>query len=255
LVAVNIDISDFVNKWQLTVAQQDLFVYTMLDQLSFRFAEEWRAKAGQELKQTRQEYQQSIYVEKIDNQNVVVGLKGFLPNAVEKGISAFDEKEGFLKSSKKKQKKSGGWYLTIPFRFATPTALAESSIFSQILPQQVYQVAKQVLTNNQVQLTVSQLPEQYQKLQVRPEVMDRLGNSYQPYQHQSPIFAGMKRSEGGSEASPHGEYVTFRRVSDLSDPDSWIHTGIEAYGLAEKTLQTFDIASIIADVKIKFTNN
>jgi hypothetical protein len=255
LVSVNIDISDFVNKWQLTIAQQDLFVYTVLDQLSFRFAEEWRAMAGQELKQTRQEYQQSIYVEKIDNQNVVVGLKGFLPNAVEQGLSAFDQKEGFERSAKKKQKKDGGWYLTIPFRFATPTALAESSIFSQILPQQVYQVAKQILINNQVQLTVSQLPGQYQQLKVRPEVMDRMGNSYDPYQHKSPIFAGLQRVEGGSEATSHGQYVSFRRVSDLSDPNAWIHTGIEAYNLADKALQNFDIASIIADVKVKFINN
>lgn len=254
MIPINIDISDFVNKWQLTVAQQDLFVYTMLDQISIRFAEEWRAKAGQELKQTRQEYQQSIYIEKIDNQNVIVGLKGFLPNAVEQGISGFDQKEGFERSAKKKWKKGGGWYLTIPFRFATPTALAESSIFSQILPQQVYQVAKQVLTNDRVQLNVSQLPGQYRNLQVRPEVIDRLGNTYQPYQHKSPIYAGMQRLEGGTDANPHGGYVTFRRVSDLSDPDAWIHTGIEAYNLAEKTLSSFNIASIVADVKIKFLN-
>lgn len=252
MIPISIDISDFVQKWQLTVAQQDLFVYTMLDQISLRFAEEWRARAGKELKQTRQEYQQSIYIEKIDNQNVLVGLKGFLPNAVEQGISAFDQKEGFRKSGKKREKKDGGWYLTIPFRFATPTALAESSVFSNVLPQKVYEVAKQALTNNRAQLTVSQLPEKFRELKVRPEVTDRVGQTYQPYQHKSPIYAGLQRLEGGTQENPHGQYVTFRRVSDLSDPDSWIHTGIEAYNLMEKTLGSFDLNAIVSDVKTKF---
>lgn len=254
VIPINIDVSDFVQKWQLTVEQTDLFVFTMLDQVSFRFADEWRSKAGQELKQTRQEYQKSIYIEKLDNYNVIVGLKGWLPNAVEQGISGFDQKEGFERSSKRKVKKDGGWYLTVPFRFATPTALAESSIFSKILPQKVYEVAKKVLTNDRVQLNVSQLPERYRELQVRPEVMDRFGTTYQPYQHRAPIYAGMQRNEGGTEENPHGSYMTFRRISDLSDPDAWIHTGIEAHNLVEKTLSNFDIGSIIADVKINFVD-
>lgn len=252
MVPVNIDISDFVSKWELTIAQQELFVYTVLDQVSLRFAEEWRARAGQDLKQSRQEYQQSIYIEKIDNQNILVGLKGFLPNAVEAGISPFDQKEGFAKSAKKKLKKDGGWYLTVPFRFATPTALAESSIFSQVMPGEVYKVAKEALTGNKSQLTVSQLPEKFRELKVRPEVLDRVGNTYQAYTHKSPIFAGMQRNEGGTENSSHGQYVSFRRVSDLSDPDAWIHTGIQAHDLLGKTLSSFDVGSIISDVKINF---
>jgi hypothetical protein len=31
----------------------------------------------------------------------------------------------------------------------------------------------------------------------------------------------------------HSSYTTFRRVSDLSDPNSWINTGIEARHLAD----------------------
>ena len=35
-------------------------------------------------------------------------------------------------------------------------------------------------------------------------------------------------------------FNTFRRVSDSSDPNSWINQGITAYKLAEKAMQNFD---------------
>lgn len=253
MTPVDIDISDFISQWKLSVEQADIFSLTLLDQISLRFANEWRAQASEMLGQTRQVYSDAIYIEKIDNYNVVVGLKGWLPNAVEQGISAFDQKSGFSRSNKKHPKKDGGWYLTIPFRFATPTAIAESSIFSQILPNKVYQVAKTELTNSKRQLTVSQLPKEFQNLGIRPEVSNK-GTTYQAYQHKSPIFAGMQRIE--SEGSQkHGQYVTFRRVSDLSDPNAWIHTGIQAYNLAGKTLSDFDIANVVANTKLNFIDS
>jgi len=250
-IPINIDFSDFVRQWQLSIQQTDLLAFTLLDQLSLRFADEWR-NAANVLKQSRQQYQSAIYIEKLDNYNVVVGLSGFLPNAVEQGLTAFDMKEGFEKSGKKKTKKNGGWYLTIPFRHATPTALAESSIFSTVLPQAVYQAAKRELTTSKATLPASKLPTQFQNLGTRALVIGFKGNTpnvtYQPYQHKTPIYAGLQRKDDGG----HGQYVTFRRVSDLSDSNSWIHTGIQAHNLAQKTLGGLDIENIVANVKVNF---
>ena len=54
---VKIDISDFVQQWQLTAEESDMFIYSVLDELGVRFADAWRNEAGKVLKQTKQQYQ------------------------------------------------------------------------------------------------------------------------------------------------------------------------------------------------------
>jgi hypothetical protein len=248
VIPISIDISDFVNKWNLSVQQADLLAYNILDEVSLNFAEEWRKVAGQELHQTKQEYQRSIYIEKPDKDSVIVGLKGFMPNAVERGIASFDEKTGFSKSTKRKVKKNGGWYLTIPFRFAVPGSVAESSIFSQILPGAVYKVALNTLKNAGDKLQAKQLPAQFQVKGVRPEIVSQAQDQiFAQYEHKSSPYEGMIKSQGG--------YMTFRRVSDTSDPNAWIHSGIQAYNLSEKALANLQIDRIISNIKNNFIEN
>lgn len=45
------------------------------------------------------------------------------------------------------------------------------------------------------------------------------------YTWKTGLFAGLYRRESGPEQ--RGEYMTFRRVSDNSDPSAWIHPGVE----------------------------
>lgn len=251
MVPIKIDISDFISEWNLTVEETDTLVSSILEEIGERFADSWRNKAGQELHQTKKEYQRGIYIERPDANSVVIGLKGWLPNAVEKGIEPFDMKsEGFSKSPKRKFKKGGGWYLTIPFRIGTPGIVAESSIFSTVMPASVHKVAKERLSSGrQKSLSVSDLPKEFQVKGVRPEVKNKItGQVFSEYQHKNPIFEGMQKSN----KEGHSHYTTFRRVSDLSDPNSWIHTGIIAHNLMEKTLNDFPITQIISNAKEKF---
>ena len=254
MIPVKIDISDFIAEWDLTVEETETFVNSVLDEIGDRFADCWRNKAGQELHQTKKEYQRSIYVERPDTNSVVIGLKGWLPNAVEKGLEPFDMKlEGFSKSSKRKFKKGGGWYLTVPFRIGTPGIVAESTIFSTTIPASVHKVAKEKLSSGKAKsLSVSDLPKEFQARGVRSEVKNKItGQTFSEYQHKSPIFEGMQKSN----KEGHSHYTTFRRVSDLSDPNSWIHTGIIAHNLMEKTLNDFPIAQIISNAKENFLKN
>lgn len=236
LVPINIDVSDFSGQWNLTSQEQDLFIANVLDEVSSRFAETWYNEAGKVLKQAKKEYQQAIYIEKLGEDTVLVGLRGWLPNAIEKGLEPFDIKEGFRASSKRKFKKNGGWYLTIPFRIGTPGIVGESSIFSTIMPNEVYKVALQELKGKGKTLSVDKFPKEFQVKGIRREVTNQItGKVFEQYQHKSSVFEGMKKSQ----KEGHGHYVTFRRVSDLSDENSWVHSGIIARNLMDKTLQSF----------------
>ncbi len=253
--SVSIDISDFVSTWSLTTQETELFVHSVLDEVGQRFYEYWYQEAGENLRQTKQEYQRGLYVEKPSEDSIIVGLIGWLPNAIEQGLQPFDMKEGFAQSDKKKPsyRKNGktGWYLTIPFRHGTPGIVAESGIFSDVMPAEVYKVAKNVIKQGRP-LMDTDLPIEFQVKGIRPEVVNNITNQvFQEYQHKSSIYQGMTRSE----KKYHGQYMTFRRVSDMSDPNSWIHKGFTSYNLMGKTLDKFPIDTIISNLKEDFLSN
>ncbi|MFA5634227.1 MAG: hypothetical protein WC973_03695 [Candidatus Dojkabacteria bacterium] len=254
MLPVSIDISDFVQTWSLSIQETELFVNNVLDEVGQRFYEHWYNEAGNSLKQTKREYQRGLYVEKPSPDSIIVGLVGWLPNAIEQGLQPYDMKEGFAKSSKRKlifRKNGVGWYLTIPFRHGTPGIVAESGIFSGIMPKQVYNVARKVLRNGS-SLMDSQLPAEFQIKGIRPEVVNTITNQvFKAYQHKSSIYQGMVKSN----KEHHGQYVTFRRVSDQSDPDSWVHSGFTAYNLMGKSLDNFPIDRIISNIKEEFIRN
>ena len=256
MLPVSIDISDFVSTWSLTMQETELFVYNVLDELGKRYYDALFTKAGQELKQTKSEYQKGIYIENPTEDSIVIGLAGWLPNAIEQGIQPFDMKDGFSKSSKRKpayrKNASTGWYITIPFRHGTPGIVAESGIFSNVMPKTVYEVAKKQLKTENDSLKVSDLPAEFQIKGIRKEVVNNITKQIFPeYTHKSSIYEGMKRSS----MEHHGQYVTFRRVSDQSDPNSWIHSGIVAHNLMTKALDTFPIDRIISQIKEDFLKN
>lgn len=255
MLPVSIDISDFVSTWSLSIQETELFVNNVLDEVGQRFYEHWYNEAGQSLKQTKREYQRGLYVEKPTPDSIIVGLTGWLPNAIEQGLQPFDMKEGFAKSNKRKpayrKNASTGWYLTIPFRHGTPGIVAESGIFSGVMPSQVYKVAKKALRDGS-SLMDKQLPAEFQIKGIRPEVVNNITNQIFPqYQHKSSIYQGMIKSD----KEHHGHYVTFRRVSDQSDPNSWIHKGFTSYNLMGKSLNNFPIDRIISNIKEEFLRN
>ena len=182
--------------------------------------------ARQELHTTR-----ATYIDAVSVTKNAVELDGFLPNAIEDGAGAFDLKQAFANSNKKKLKKNGsGWYLTIPFRIMTPTAPDSKSTMS-------WEIYRAVLRGQKYNPGVAGS---------RPAFTDvTTGINYPEYQHKSPILAGI-RGRGIPGTDLHS-YNTFRRVSDKSDPNSWIHKGFIAKHIFEQAWQQVDVEGIIND--------
>lgn len=64
--------------------------------LADRIEKEWQDLASQQLKSSKDQYLQGLKVEKVGNELIQASLTGFIPVAVEEGISGYDMKKGLL---------------------------------------------------------------------------------------------------------------------------------------------------------------
>lgn len=259
--AIRIDISDVLNEFNIQPSQAETMVDEIVKHVARRFYETWQTTAAQSLKSSRKQYLQNLQLRDEGLMSMSVVLTGKLPLMIEEGCSAFDMKEGFKNSPKAHKNKNGGWYLTIPFRFAGAGSLGESELFSDVLPKEVQKVVSglsgskttEIEVNGEIKgdnnwggrLSKFAVPEKYSEKLSRPafssiENKDINTKSQVAYQHKSSIYEGMVRSEKTYESANQSMFNTFRRVSDNSDPNSWINQGITAYKLAEKAMQNFD---------------
>jgi len=182
--------------------------------------------ARQELNSTK-----NIYINSISRTDDEISLEGYLANAIEEGSAPFDMKEGFRNSPKVKINKQGGWYLTIPFRINTPNAPQGTR-----MPREIYQAIKN-----------GRKPKIDMPLGERPQVSDpATGRIWEMYRHKSSIFEGIQRTSHNAETN-RSTYGTFRRVSNNSDPNSWINRGIKAHNIIDKAWAATDIEKIIND--------
>lgn len=232
MIPFGIDISDIVDEFAILADKSEELSSFMLGKVVENYMFTWEEMVRNELKSTRGEYMKSMFTEPIDNNTAVVGLlprESNLAMMIEDGASSFDEKIGFENSSKKKEKADGGWYLTIPFRYATTEAIGESMSFANKMPAQIQKVAKKVSPQA---IAMQDLPKQYQKIGV---------NKTSGYTHKNPIFEGItKRNVASTVNEKRSAYMGFRRVSDKSDADSFIHPGFEARKFMERTLSEME---------------
>jgi hypothetical protein len=237
LQPINIDVSAFLESFDIADEDIKQFTSDIISGVASDFHAHWE-KAADVLGQTRQEYQRSIYIEKIDDFNYVVGLVGWLPNAIEQGVSAFDQKEWFEKSNKVKYNKEGDWYLTIPFRHGAEGTIGESTVFTGTMPSEVYEQAK--VLKPKESLKARNLPVGL----IEPKAKPRIGKSkiFEEYQRKHSIYEGIQRKE---DNKGRGTYTSFRRVGENSDDGAWIHPGFEAKNLAEKAFETMNIESTV----------
>lgn len=251
MIPVVVDISSIAEEFYLTRDEMNEFSKFVIEVIASKFKRQWEEEAKQKLHQTRNEFIRSIYVENMNDTTKVVGIKGFIPNAVEQGVEAFDLKPWFEKSKKVSLKKGGGWYLTIPFRFGTPDTIGDSQVFSNQLPDEIHEV---LLGKNKAGddsgLKLNEIPEQFRAPKVREKIVLK-SRVFEEYEYKSPIYEGIIKSP----MQYHSQYSSFRRVSDLSDENSWIHTGIQARNLSESALQNLDIETIAERAIDNFLGN
>lgn len=203
-----------------------------IKELTVSFKQNWENEAATTLKSSRNEYIQNLNIVDEGKGKGAVVLTGWLPNAVEDGVSEFDIKEGLLNGPNAKMSKSGSMYNTVPFKIGTPGAEPEN--FSTIMPKEVYDIAKKKPVGKPI--VKEELPTKFQepkKTTLRPE------SKFKQYEHKSSIYEGISRSQ--DLKTGQNTYKSFRRVSENSDDNSWIHPGIEPHHLAESTLNDFNI--------------
>lgn len=182
----------------------------------------WQTEAQNKLMSTRADYLLGLQFDSIvmpydSPLSGAVVLKGKFPNMLETGWSQFDMKLGFSQSPRIKRKKDGGWYLTIPYRHMTPGAY----MYGNAMPKDVYGVAKNL---NPYQSGPGNTSLNWQAAP---------GQSWTGYQHKTNKYAGMVRIVKSYQKATQSQYMTFRRVSNTSDPMSWWHPGYHGVHIAE----------------------
>lgn len=254
-IKINIDLAPLLAEFEdLSSVKTNNIAKTILQAVTIELYRNWIDAASKQLHATRFEYVKSLQIVELGEYTKAIVLHGALPNMIESGATPFDMKAGFSKSAKIKLNKKGGWYLTIPFRIATPGAIGEAESFVDIMPQEIYDLVKK----KEGQITVpygspaikanpllqSELPANYQALGERKTIMDGMNVLFDSYKHKSAIFAGLQKSTGIYENAVQGNYNTFRRVGKNSDPLSWIYSGIKAYNLADEAVKNTDVDTI-----------
>lgn len=144
---------------------------------------------------------------------------------VEDGYGPYDMKPKLLSSSKARVNDKGQRYITIPFRHNVPGAGATGAA----MPQNIYNQAKRLdfstITGRNpwgrfTYLWGGRTGASSQGQQTKAKV----GGMTAPYQWKTGQYSGMVRMKD-SATGKSGGYLTFRRISENSDPNSWWHPG------------------------------
>ena len=257
---ITIDANDYINESALSEEEISSFHNLLLLRLEKAFGEQWQNQVNENLHSTQREYEYAMFTDHPNDNTVVMGVtarKSQLAVNLELGIGPFDEKIGFEQGARsgpqtkgRGLKKNGkGWFITIPFRAAVSTALAESLAFTNIMPDVIYAKVEQASKP----LSFSQLPAGFQGKGIRPTIQSS-GRTFPAYQHKTARYEGLVRILDKDEG--RGGYFTFRRVSDKNMGDnSWIHPGLAARGLLKKALDKTDVDKVVRGAKIDFFKN
>lgn len=246
-IPIIIDCSNLADEFSLSKGQVDDLIELTIKGVVGNFARNWDNQAKLSLNSTREMYRNALVTGFEGKRTGFVMLVGTLPNMIETGVGAFDMKIGFQNSMKVKQKKNGGWYLTIPFRSASSGALGESSVFASKLPEDIERIINGLKPkkSGEQALTKKDIPETYQ-----PNTRQAITNyeskiTFPEYTNKSSIYEGVVKNKQTYENATQGQFIGFRRVSDKSNPNAFIHTGIKAYNLSQKAFQSTDINGIV----------
>ena len=244
ILPINIDLGDLVEEFNLSGDQSVFLGSSIIDAVVSEYQLRWQNLISSELHKTRNEYKRGVFIERESPLSVTFGLtnrESSIPLMIEEGQPPFDEKEGFRNSPKRKETEDGGWYIDIPFRHATPEAVADFGLFSTVMPRQIYNEVRQL-----GRLSFMDLPVRESAIGQRKEI-NRLGVNKPAYIHKVPIYQGLTKVNIASTTNEtRSGYFTWRRVSDASDPNSWWNGGIIPYKLMNKALEQAKI-DVVAD--------
>jgi hypothetical protein len=251
---IRFDLRDVIEEYQISKQQGQEMLQSVVQAVTLEVYRNWTEAAKRQLHQSKFQYLSSLQVVDLGKTTKAIVLNGKLPNMIEDGVSAFDLKKGFMKSKNIKFNKNGGWYLTIPFRFGTPGITGESAVFSSIMPEEIYNIIRGkegTMTkfgggkSPASPLGLKEIPSPYNELGRRAAATGEMGNKWAEYVHKTSIYAGMVKDTSAYEKTKQNSYNSFRRAGENSDPNSWIHTGIKAYNLADAAIQATNVRVVV----------
>lgn len=242
MIPINIDLTGVIKEFGLRPSvAQDLREFVVKESLA-HVAKNWDTEAKNNLTKSREEYRRSLIVVDKGRFEGMIILNGVVPNMIEQGASPFDMKMGFSKSAKKHLKANGGWYLSIPFRIGIPTTLGESAVFSGIMPPEVYnEVKKENIVTKQ---SILNLPQNVQQPRIRRTVTIK-SQTFEEYKSKTSIFVGVRKNSKQYQSANQNTYSSFRRVSENSDKNVFIHTGITARKFSEKAIEKSNFPQLV----------
>lgn len=154
---------------------------------------------------------------------------------IEEGIEPYDMKPGLLRSPKAKVNKDGKKFITVPYRHGVPGAVGIPA-----MPKNVYALAQKLgFSRRRNALTALFTGRKYKWNGRLNEVgaqgqRSHFGNHPGAgYTWKSGQYDGMVRM--GKRG--HTQYLTFRRVSENSDPSSWQHPGVKPRPIREAVVE------------------
>jgi hypothetical protein len=232
---IQVDTNALVQDFLITRDQEAALLDFTAKEVTAQFASEWELMASSTLKSSRQQYISSIIVVDEGFAKGAVALIGKFPNMLEQGIEEFDIKEGLLNGPNAKTGANGARYNTVPYDQGTPGSLPEN-FNGGIMPEPVHKVIKSKPAGKS--LKQNEIPKPFEQPKVKVVVMPK-SKVVTSYEHKSSIYEGLVKNKDSKTGQ--NTYGSFRRVSDNSEAQSWIHPGLEARGLADKALNEFDI--------------
>lgn len=256
MVTFKFDLQDTINEFALNENQVAQMCNAASQALTLEIHRNWSEAAKQGLQSLRNSYLRGLVIRNDGIGENSVMLIGSFNNRVESGCEPYDLKPFFAKSLKVKFDKKGNWYLTVPFRFATPGAVGESEVFDNVMPQEIYDLIKDKtpqitdgegnITQAGDPLTNAEIPAQFQAPSVRqPITIQSINKVFDSYTAKTNIYEGMIRNQKTYESGTSSTYNTFRRVGNKSDPNSWIHPGFPAKNFSEQALSNLDVDLVV----------
>ena len=256
IVPIVIDGQALVDQFSITENQVEAICDNIAKTLAAQYANQLETEANNALNSTRRRYLNNVHVIDSGRMEGTVLLdysKDPLVKMLEEGASAFDIKNGLLNSQKVKIGKNGGRYITVPMRWGTPGISGDSGLFTGELPQAVYNVLKNKESTIPVSgggmrtpgLASGDIPKPFNAILSRPDIKDSSGKIlFNEYKHKTSLYQGITKTT--DPVTGQNKYNSFRRVSDNSDKDAFVHPGIQAYGLIQKALNNFDQQKVVS---------
>lgn len=255
MIPIKIDADDIMDQLGLTEAEARNMIDYTVKEVTATFATEWEATAARELGQSREEYVKNLQVVDDGWARGSVVLFGWLPNAIEDGYPAFDMKSGLLQGENAKLSQDGTWFNTVPYRWAVPSSVGESPVFTGKMPEEIHEIVKAKPAIKPIAgggmasegLTNKELPIGHNQPQVKavPSIAPKPAGWQAYYQHKAPVFQGLRKVV--DPVTKQNRYQTFRRVSENSEPEAWIHPGFQPRGLAEVSLGNMNMELTIGN--------